>query len=446
MIRHSLSRPAPTRRTLTAATALLVAAAILAVAGCSGASTAAATPYGSGRGAPTLAQVTALLNRHARAVLEHAAPKFLADVDPGHAAEAFRAQQGVAATALAAVPLQVWSYTVSAPVTDLGTVRAAAAQYGAPATIVHLTLSYAFEAVDPAPVTHDLWWTFVQRKGHVYVAGDSNMAGLGGQSWRGPWDFGAIAVHRGTNSLVLGHPVNSGSLDAISSQVDAAVSAVAAVWGTDWNRQVAVIVPASAAEFAALGASTAPGSAGTAPSGADISAETIFETSAGVDSAGRVLMNPVALDALTDIGRQIVLRHEITHVATIASTPIGTPTWLVEGFAEYVGNLDSGQSVATAASELRAAVRRGQLPTALPSESDFGAAGHSGAVYEQAWLACRLIAAKAGQAGLVHFYRLVGASLQPAAAAVASALRTVLRETPAVFTAQWIAYLRAALR
>lgn len=440
-------RRCPSRPTLSCAVTIAVTGALVAVAGCGSSSSPPAPAYGSGAGAPTLAQVTALLGRHGNAVLNRSSTRFLADVDTAASAATFRRQQAGEIAALAAVPLRTWTYTVSSPVTDLSTVRAAAKQFGAPASIVHLTLSYALDPVDPAPVTHDLWWTFVQRHGHVYVAGDSNMAGLGGQSWRGPWDFGPIVVHRGANSLVLAHPASAGAIGAISAEVDAAVGAVSAVWGTDWNRQVPVIVPGSAAEFAALGASTSPGSSsGTPPAGADVSAETIFETTDGADSAARVLMNPSALNALTTVGRQIVLRHEITHVATIASTPIGTPTWLVEGFAEYVGNLGSGQPVAVAASELRAQVQHGQLPAALPSESDFASARGGGAVYEQAWLACRLIATRAGQAALVHFYQLVGASLQPADTAVAAAMRTVLHESVAAFTAQWRADLRTELR
>ena len=61
--------------------------------------------------------------------------------------------------------------------------------------------------------------------------------------------------------------------------------------------------------------------------------------------------------------------------------------------------------------------------------------------YEQAWLACRLIAQRAGQAGLVRLYRLVGASASAPDAAVSSAMHSVLQESPAQFTRRWRAYL-----
>ncbi len=66
--------------------------------------------------------------------------------------------------------------------------------------------------------------------------------------------------------------------------------------------------------------------------------------------------------------------------------------------------------------------------------------------YEGAWLACRLIAQRAGQPALVRFYKLVGASPDEPDQAVAAALRAVLHETTAQFTAQWRGYVVSTLR
>ena len=97
------------------------------------------------------------------------------------------------------------------------------------------------------------------------------------------------------------------------------------------------------------------------------------------------------------------------------------------------------------AAELRADVRAGKVPTGLATESDFDTTGAQAQAYEGSWLACRLIAARAGQDGLVRFYRLVGAQPADSDAAVAAGLRAVLHESTAAFTAQWRAYLRAQL-
>ena len=422
----------------------MVAAACALLTGCTTASHRAtpAPSFGSGAGAPTLSQVTALLQRHGAAVLARASGQYLADIDPAPVSASFRTAQQQTVAGLDGTPLHSWQYTVAEPVTDRTPITAAAARLGAPVSIVHITLSYALDVVDRSPVTHDLWWTFVQRLGHVYVASDADMAGLGGASWKGPWDFGPVVTDRGHASLVLAHPADQPKLAAIAAAVDDAVPAVTAVWGTNWARQVAVIVPGSAAEFAALAGQQAPTVV------ADTSAETVFESSAsatGGDTGARVILNPAALARLTPVGRQIVLRHEITHVATADVTAIATPRWLVEGFADYVGNLGSGQPVASAAAELRAEVSRGVLPAALPSETDFASATRLAAVYQEAWLACRLIAARGGQGALVRFYTQVAGSDLPPATAVAGAFGSILHESQAAFVAQWRAYLRAQL-
>jgi hypothetical protein len=89
-------------------------------------------------------------------------------------------------------------------------------------------------------------------------------------------------------------------------------------------------------------------------------------------------------------------------------------------------------------------VRRGRVPATLPSEQSFDLATESAQAYEGSWLACRLIAGHSGRAGLVRFYRMVGGS-DDALRALATALRAVMHESTAEFTAQWRAYLKAQL-
>jgi hypothetical protein len=374
--------------------------------------------------------------------MHHSARAFLADVDTSSRAAAFRSRQRAQIASLAAVPLQSWRYDIDSPVTDQAAIGASAKRLGAPVLIVHVSLSYALKFVDPRPTSRDLWWTFVRRPGRVVIAADDDLARTGGASWTGPWDYGRLLAVRGRASLVLGHPSDSGSLPGIAAAVDAAVPAVTDVWGPNWTRRVAVLVPGSQREVSALlGASAA---ALTDISGVAVS--DAGEPNGAPPSGQRLVLNPAALHRLSPTGLGIVVRHEVTHIASAASTGPSSPRWLVEGFADYVGNRGSGQSVRAAAPELRADVARGQLPAALPADAAF-AAGGAGLpqVYEQSWLACRLVAAEAGPAGLVRLYRLVGASTDSPRAAVAAALQATLRESPAAFTAQWRSYLRGQL-
>jgi hypothetical protein len=393
------------------------------------------------RSAPTLAEVRDVLARHGAAVLHHNAAAFLADVDPASAAAGFRLRQQQVFANLKKLPLAQWSYHLEGQ-TDARSVEARAGRrFGSDAVIVRLSLSYAFRGVDRIPTKHDLWWTFVRHDGRVVIAADDSLAQAGGQSWQGPWDFGPLVVRQGEHSLVLGHPDSIDALDGISSTVDAAVPAVTAVWGTDWARDVAVIVPSSDAELLAQAGESADASLTVAAVAVSDGQDPV----SGAVYGQRLIVNPAALNQLSTIGRQIVVRHEITHIAAAPSTSAASPTWLVEGFADYVGNLHSGQSVTTTAAELAADVRHGRVPAALPTTDAFSTEGESAQAYEGAWLACRLLAQRAGQNGLVRFYRLVGASPLSADAAVAAGLRRVLHESTAQFTAQWRAYLRAQL-
>ena len=133
-------------------------------------------------------------------------------------------------------------------------------------------------------------------------------------------------------------------------------------------------------------------------------------------------------------------------MADADATSEATPSWLNEGFADYVGNLNSGQPVGVAAAELRAQVRAHGAPVALPADTDFESASTAAAAYEGSWLACRLIAARIGQGGLVRFYRAVGSSGAAGDEAVRDALRSLLHLTPAEFAAQWRAYVSGQLR
>jgi hypothetical protein len=412
---------------------ILVLLSALLVAGCS-------SSDGHDNPAPSMKDVTALLSRHGHAVLDHSAAAFVADVDKDKSDSAFRTRQSQLIDNISDVPLKTWTYAVSAQVTDASAQQAAAKRYGAPALIVRVSLVYQLAGIDQTPTPHDLWWTFVRRGGRVYLAGDNDLAQAGGVSWQGPWDFGPVVVARGSASLMLGHIASALQLTKLADVVDAAIPAVTAVWGSEWSQRVAVFVPDSATEFAAL--------VGTA-AGTDVSAVALTD---GVDPVShqpygqRLVFEPNVLGTLSGVGEQIVVRHEITHLATATATSSTTPRWLVEGFADYVGQAGDGQSVATAAAELRAEVRHGTVPTALPSDADFAAgAKRLPQIYEESWLACRLIAARAGVAGLVRFYRSVGTATLPASFAITQGLRQVLGLSTAQFTAQWRTYVKAQL-
>ncbi|MBE7189321.1 hypothetical protein [Jatrophihabitans endophyticus] len=430
------------RRLRLLAACTLVPAVLTAAAGCSGSGA-------DDSSAPTTAQIRAALVQHATAVRDHDRATFLAGIDGSPAAAGFRRSQAAAFANLGRLPLRRWTYTLAAPVHAPDAQARARARFGSSARIVKVTLHVAITGVDAVPAAHSLWWTVARVDGHVVICADNGLARQGGVSWRGPWDFGAVTVVHGTHSLVLGPPAQAGDLRRIADTVDQAVPAVTRVWGTHWARDVLVVVPNSpAADLAALGDDTATGDtgagAGQAADGADDAAVTVTDGQdalTGQPLNPRIVVEQRAFDGLSAVGRRIVFTHEVTHVASAAATGGASPRWVVEGFAEYVANLHTGLAVRTVAAELVASVRRHGLPTALPGDDSFDTAGTAASAYEQAWLACRLIASKVGASGLVRFYTEVGRSGLSERSALSGALRSVLHESAARFTAQWRAYL-----
>lgn len=422
-----LSRRAPTA---LLGGALLV---LLAVAGCSGPTASPGTP-------PTRAEIAAMLAQHARAERTADRSGFLAGVDQAPVARRFRHAQAGEFANLAELPLTDWSYRLGPRAQAPGAQAAARARYGPSAVIYRLRLSYALRGADPEPTSHDLWWTFVRAGDAAVAADDRGLAAVGGASWRGPWDFGPLTAIRGSSVLVLGHPADAPLLRTLVGSADAAVPAVTAIWGPHWSRSVVVLVPDGQAELRAdLGTTADVGE--PVDTVATVAVADATDPVTGAVLGQRLVVEPGQLARLSAIGRQIVIRHEITHIADAAATSGATPRWLAEGFAEYVGNLGSGQSVATAAAELRSGIAHGRVPSGLPDAAAFAAPDTAAQAYEESWLACRLIADRAGVEALTRFYRTVGAASAAPRAAVDRALHVVLHESLAGFTAQWRHYL-----
>jgi 2-keto-3-deoxy-6-phosphogluconate aldolase len=388
-----------------------------------------------------VAAVLAVLHRHAAALIDRDQQAWAADLDRSAAAAGYGGRQRQVFANLAQAPLDAWRYVLVAPVTDSSVLTPAAARLGGQVVIVHVELQYALAKVDPEPTGKQLWLTGVRRGGGWKLAADDDAAGVGGASWRGPWDFGQLLVRRGPHTLVLAHPAHRQDEAVFADLIETSLPVVTRVWGRDWNDQVAVLIPDTPQEFAAV--------TGDDADSHDLAAVAVADQVRpdGVVLGARIVVNPANLARLDAAGRRLVVAHELTHIAARAVTSDQMPTWLIEGMADYVGNLDSGLSVAATAAELAADVRAGKAPSALPSDAEFTSSSGLPQAYEKSWLACRLIADRAGQDGLVRFYRVVAeaAGADPATA-VATGLRQVLHTDVPAFTAAWRSYLIGQLR
>ncbi|MFJ4712212.1 hypothetical protein [Streptomyces sp. NPDC088785] len=372
-----------------------------------------------GGGAPADARSTAV---------QHVLDRRAAAVIAGDST-AYRATGGAEPTLLAdlaEVPLDGWSYRL----TRLGRTRHARATATA-------ELRYRIAGYDKAPVVTERTLTLRQDAGHWTVTGDRPAQ----KSAQQLWEQGRVTVVKGAHSLVLGVGQRRAVLRSYAADADDAVPAVDSAWGADWARRVVVVVPRSLDGMGGLLGAPASGYQG-------IAAVTTGEAGGSPTApADRVIVNPEAYGVLGYFGKQVVLTHETTHVATRAYTSAATPLWLSEGYADWAGYRGSGRAPGQAAPELQRAVRGGAAPGSLPDDDAFGFSGDAADLaqaYESGWLACRMIADAWGEGKLNAFYKAVGGHRQRAGA-VDDAAQSVLGIDEREFEARWRAYVRDQL-
>ncbi len=222
-----------------------------------------------------------------------------------------------------------------------------------------------------------------------------------GDSGRVPlWLTGPLVVRRSAGVLVVAAGEGALARSQAARFGRLARTAVAVVHRVlpRWRSRLVVEVPASSADLdRALDAE--PGhthgiAAVTAP----------VDGSTTGDAPVHVFVNPDVFDRLRPTGAQVVLSHEAVHVATDAARST-VPTWLLEGFADYVALRDVDLPVTTSAAQIIGQVRRDGPPDTLPGAAEFDTGTtHLGATYESAWLACVLLAERGGEGALVGLY------------------------------------------
>ncbi|MGN6252347.1 MAG: hypothetical protein ACTHNS_11085 [Marmoricola sp.] len=281
---------------------------------------------------------------------------------------------------------------------------AARARFGPAAWVASVQVAYRLP-VDTGVTRMTTAVTFVAD------GGAARIVAVGGYGERSPlWMRGPAAVRRSGRVTVVA--TGAGARDDAARFVALGRRALADVHAVlpRWTGSLVLDVPRDEAELdAVLDADQR--------TYADIAAvTTTVDGSLDTGSPVHVFVNPAVFAGLRRQGAQVVISHEATHVAT--DGPFSDmPTWLLEGFADYVALDHAGVPVGTAASQVLARIRAHGLPRHLPSASDLQpTASGLGATYEEAWLACRYLGRTYGEAALVRFYDTVraGTSLDAA--------------------------------
>ena len=279
-------------------------------------------------------------------------------------------------------------------------------------------LTWALEEFDREPASAEVLIAFAPEDDGVAITG------LGGGDRISPlWLRERLAVRRTPRALVMAGGDQADREARVHLQrVRRAIPVVRRVL-PQWRPSVVLEVPASAAEL---------DDSLDVPDGtyAGIAAVTAAaDGSRRVGAPVRVFVNPEVTGRLRGVGAQVVISHELVHVATDATSAVLDP-WLLEGFADYVALHDVDLPLSTTAARASASVRRHGVPDHLPGSAEFDTANSDlEAAYELAWLACLEVVDQVGESGLVQVYDQAtrGATTAEALASVGLSLDGVLR-------------------
>ncbi|MBM6402446.1 hypothetical protein [Phycicoccus sonneratiae] len=357
--------------------------------------------------------VDALLSRREAAVLAGDAAAFTATVLGPAADDGRRQVEGLAAAR--ALGVERLTHDVLAPVDD-------------PAA-VEVTLRYRLAGTDRGERTARVRYAVAGVGSGWRVAAERPVDGEPAPPWVA---MPGLAVRRTAHAVVAG-TAGDAALDEAARTVERAVPSLTRSWPGAPGR-VLVLVPDTVAEAAALGGGVGDGPGRVAattdgPLGPD-----------GRAVADRVVLDPQARRRLTPSGRDVVLTHELTHVAVRASVPGAAPPWLAEGYADHVGYARADVPRSALLAPLTAAVRDGTGPTRLPDASSLDpAVGDIEVGYLAAWQAAELVAERHGEAALRRLVRACSGtgSVEATERTCDAAMPEVLGTDRAGFTGQW---------
>ncbi len=310
-------------------------------------------------------------------------------------------------------------------------------RYGLAAWTATVSVTWRVSGYDRGTSREETEFSFVQIGSSTRIAGaggESGDTGSGDPARVPLWLMEPLQVVRSQDALVMVSTEAGESPQRYAAFAAQAVTDVRKVL-TGWRGKLVVEVPSSEADLEqVLGAE--PGRYK-----AIAGVTTTVDGRQARSSPVHVFLNPQVFDGLGRKGAQVVLSHETTHVATDA--PFASmPTWLLEGFADYVALDHAGVPLSTAASQIFARVRKDGPPDTLPSSDDLSpSAPGLGATYEEAWTVCRYIGEEYGEQRLIELYDRVDGG-----AGLATAFRAVLGVPQRTVVDGWRSDLAALAR
>ena len=186
------------------------------------------------------------------------------------------------------------------------------------------------EGFDAHPVTQQMVWTFSRDGDDALLADDRNVQIEAKSGWTpAPWDLVHIEVRRDRGILGIFDEDTVQHADYVMSDLAAASAAVRARLPR-WNGRFVAYGTSDTSAIDEMSVMTVDDTAGVA--------FPVLSEVGGPVAAYRFVVNPTVVGDV--ISRGSVFRHELVHVAFGASDD-RSPTWLVEGIAEYLARTTS---------------------------------------------------------------------------------------------------------
>lgn len=306
--------------------------------------------------------------------------------------------------------------------------------------------------LDEPTVTLHQSLTFARYGDDWKVVGDGGLAPDPSQASRenpkapevGPWAFPGLSANdvrtSGGTSTVLCYRGAEKTAAQVAEILPAAVDEVSKFWGDDWVRRIAVISTADGAQFSGL-TRTVPVDTSAA---AAATVYTMIDRQNQQVVGQRIVLTPAAR-ALSKPALAVVIRHELTHVASRLNTAENAPLWLTEGVPEYVGRKGTYRDFVDAAPELAAAVAAGDVPKALPSDGSFSVDSDAARIaYQEAWSFAAFVGQRFGEEKLKKMY--IGVGKGGDTSTTDDAMKDALGADKSTVVADWRAWLRTQVR
>lgn len=360
-----------------------------------GGSPSASSPAASGPAGISDTEILALFDRRSVALTSGNLSAWLADVDP--AQKLVLAQQKQLFAGLRQLPLA--SYAVK-----FGTAgehdHFVAQAFQTTATRTRspgLRILYQLRGYDPAPVARAYVPIIAEHDGKLLIEGDQT-AKADPESPLEPWESGPIAVASGKHVLVVVSAKDKSRLAGLVTRSDAAVGWVSSMWPKVGTGRAVLY---ALRDQKVLDRYEIHASAVSEFDGVTVGA---YDPAGFPKTEGtRVLFNPkYVTPASSTATLNDLLRHEFTHVAHWNDTHLGTPTWAIEGIAEYT-SFRAHRSDQRVSGDIGKAARAGKLPKFLPRSKGFYDDAR-GVHYGISWLTFQYVSETYGETKLRKLY------------------------------------------